>query len=151
MDRINGLSFDIDLGEFGIHVEKFTLDIEDGSTAATRNGRPDGTLRGAVSASGEIVVKRSGLKSFTEAAKKAGSFQQMPTFDINSFAKAGDEELKIEVFGCKVKLSKLIDVDKSSSDETIFTLPFEVTSPDFIKIDGVSYAALPAGETVDTI
>lgn len=151
MDRINGLSFDIDLGDFGIHVEKFTLDIEDGSTSSKRNGRPDGTLRGAVSASGEMVVKRDGLKSFVEAARKAGSFQQLPTFDINSFAKAGDEEMKVEAFGCKVKLSKLLDVDKSSSDETVFTVPFEVTSPDFIKIDGVSYAALSAGETIETV
>ncbi len=150
MDRFNGLSFDIDLGDFGIKVKKFTLDIEDGSAVAKRDGRPDGELRGAVSASGEIVVYRSGLKSFTAMAKKAGSFQQMPTFDINSFGKVGDDELKIEAFGCKVKLSKLLDIDKESSDETEFTLPFEVTGRDFVKIDGVPYAAPPAGESATT-
>lgn len=140
MQRINGLSFDIDLGKFGIHVEKFTLDIEDSSATAKRNGRPDGTLLGEVSASGEIVVKRDGLKTFTKIAEEKGSFQDLPTFDINSFAKVGNDELKIEAFGCKIKLSKLLDIDKSSSDETVFTLPYEVTGKDFVKIDGVPYA-----------
>ena len=146
MVRFNGLSFDIDLGDIGIKVKKFTLDIEDNSAVAKQNGRPNGELRGAVSASGEIVVDRAGLKAFTAMAKKAGSFQEMPTFDIHSFGKVGDDELKIEAFGCKVKLSKLLDIDKDSSDETEFTLPYEVTSPDFVKIDGVPYAAAPAGE-----
>lgn len=149
MLRFNGLSFDIDLGEFGIKVKKFTLDIEDGSATAKRDGRPDGELRGAVSGSGEIVVYRSGLKAFTEMARKAGSFQELPTFDINSFAKAGDDEMKVEVFGCKIKISKLLDIDKDSSDETEFTLPYEVTGRDFVKIDGVPYAAPPAGEVAE--
>ncbi len=145
MNRFNGLSFDIDLGDFSVRVQKFTLDIEDGSAVASHDGRPDGTLRGAVSASGEITVTRAGLKAFTAAAEKAGSFQEMPVFDINSFAKTGDDEFKVEAFGCKVKVSKLLDIDKSSSDETEFALPFDVTSPDFVKVDGVPYAALPAG------
>ena len=137
--RINGQSFDMDLGETAVHVQKFTLDITDNTTAAKRNGRPDGWLQGDVAASGEMTIDRDGMRELTSAAKSAGSWQQLPTFDINSFAKAGDDEFKVEAFGCKIKLNKLLDVDKNSTDETLFSVPFEVTSPDFVSIDGVPY------------
>ncbi len=137
--KFNGLSFDIDCGDFAVQVKKFSLEIKDNSTFAKRNGRPDGYLLGDVEASGEIVVDRTGLKTITEAAKKAGSFQELPPFDINSYAKIGDDEVKVEAFGCKIKISSLLDIDKGSVDETEFKLPFDVTSPDFVKIDGVPY------------
>ena len=137
--RFNGLSFVFDLGNFAVEAKKFTLDITDNTTQAKRKGRPDGVLIGDVEASGTITVDRGGLKAFSDAAAKAGSFQEIPTFDINSHAQAGGDEFTVEVFGCKVKLSKLLDVDTSSSDETEFELPFVVTSPDFVKIDGTPY------------
>lgn len=138
--RFNGMSFEIDLGDFAVQVKKFSLEIKDDSAVAKRNGKPDGYLLGGVEGSGEILVDRTGLKAFTEAAKKAGSFQETPPFDINSYAKVGDDEVKIEAFGCKVKISNLLDIDTGSTDETEFKLPFDVTSPDFVKIDGVPYA-----------
>ena len=54
---------------------------------------------------------------------------------------AGGDPLMIQAFGCKLKLNKLLDVDKSSTDETEFTIPFDVTSPDFVRIDGVPYVS----------
>lgn len=137
--RFNGLSFTFDLGDFKVKAKKFTLDITDNSTAAKRNGRPDGFVQGDVSASGTITVDRIGLRAFVEAGKSAGAIQEIPPFDINSYAEAGDDNLKVEAFGCKVKMSKLLDVDKNSADETEFELPFEVTSSDFVNIDGVPY------------
>jgi len=137
--RFNGLSFDIDLGEFSVHVKKFTLDITDNSTAAKRNGRPDGWLKGDVEASGKITVDRTGLKAFTNAAKSAKSFQDLDTFDIHSYAKLGDDEFKVDAYGCKVKLASLLNIDKGSTDETEFELDFVVTSPKFVDIDGVPY------------
>lgn len=137
--RFNGLSFTFDLGDFKVKAKKFTLDITDNSGAAKRNGRPDGFLLGDVSASGTITVDRIGLRAFVEAGKSAGAIQEIPPFDINSYAEAGDDNLKVEAFGCKVKMSKVLDVDKNSADETEFELPYEVTSPDFVNIDGVPY------------
>jgi hypothetical protein len=138
--KFNGLSFDISLGDFDVQVKKFSLTIKDNSAAAKKNGKPDGWLLGDVEADGELVVDRTGLKAFTESAKKVGSFQEMPTFDIHSYAKIGDDEVKVEAFGCKVSIGALLDLDKNSSDETEFKLPYKVTSPDFVKIDGVPYA-----------
>ena len=137
--RFNGLSFDIDLGEFSIHVKKFTLDITDNSAAAKRNGRPDGWLKGDVEASGKITVDRAGLKAFTNSAKSAKSFQDLDTFDIQSYAKLADDEFKVNVYGCKVKLASLLNIDKGSTDETEFELDYVVTSPKFVEIDGVPY------------
>lgn len=138
--RINGLSFDIDTGSFSLKVKKFSLDITDNSKAAKRSGRPDGYLVGDVEASGEIVVGADGLKTLSEAAKSAGSWQDLAPFDINSYAKVGDDEVKVEAFGCRIKASKLLDIDTSNSDESEFTLPFDVTAPEFVNINGVPYA-----------
>jgi len=137
--RFNGQSFHLDLGIAALTAKKFTLDITDNTAAAKRNGRPDGWLRGDVEASGEITVDRDGLRTLTRVAREAGSFQDIPTFDIMSYASAGGDPLMIQAFGCKLKLNKLLDVDKSSTDETEFTIPFDVTSPDFVAIDGVPY------------
>ena len=56
-----------------------------------------------------------------------------------AIAAVGDDEMRVEAYGCRLKVSSLLDIDKSSADETEFTIPFDVTSPDFIKIDGVPY------------
>lgn len=137
--RYNGLSFDVDTGEMAFQAKKFSLEITDNSAVAKRRGRPDGYVIGDVEASGEIVVDRDALKVITAAAKSAGSFQALKPFDMMAFAKVADDELKVEAFGCRLKVSSLVDVDKSSADETEFTIPFDVTSPDFVKIDGVPY------------
>lgn len=137
--RFNGLSFDIDTGDMALHVKKFSLEITDNSAVAKRNGRPDGFVLGDVEASGEIVVDRDGLKIITKAAEKAGSFQALKPFDMIAIAAVGDDEMRVEAYGCRLKVSSLLDIDKSSADETEITIPFDVTSPDFIKIDGVPY------------
>ncbi|MEA4863376.1 MAG: phage protein [Victivallaceae bacterium] len=137
--RFNGMSFDLDLGVTALKVQKCTLDITDNTTVAKRNGRPDGYLPGDVSAAGTITVDRDGLAALTEQAKSAGYWQGIEPFDICTYAKVGDDELKIEAFGCKVKISKLLDIDKSKTDETLFEIPYDVTSPDFVNINGVPY------------
>lgn len=137
--RINSLSFSITLGDTDIHVDKMSLDIEDGQQATKKNGRPDGYVLGEVSAKGELSVDLSEFKKLKAAAQSAGSWQGLAPFDIVAYAKSGDDETKIEAFGCKIKLSKLLDVDKSSSDKSTRAVPFEVTSPEFINIDGVPY------------
>ncbi len=139
IQRINGMSFDFALGGTDIHADKFSIDITDNTAVAKKDGRPDGWVQGDVEASGEMTLDRTEFKLIVEAAKKAGSFQMMETFDINAFAQAGDDEFKVEAFGCKIIMSKLLDVDKTSTDKSQFTVPFKITSPDFINIDGVPY------------
>ncbi|MEH6649980.1 MAG: phage protein [Motiliproteus sp.] len=141
MKRINGKSFDFDLSGLAIHANKMTLDITDNTAVSKTKGVPDGYTDGDVEAAGEIEVDRSNMKLITEAARKAGSFRGLELFDITSFAQAGDDELKVEAFGCKLMVSSALDVDPNSADKSVFKLPYVITSPDFVRIDGVPYLA----------
>ena len=118
MQRLSGKNFDVYLGDMLVHVESASLDIEDSSEVAKTNGIPNGWTDGEVGASGEIEVDAANLKLVTEAARNAGSFRGLPEFDILFYGSTGDgEESKIEAFGCKLKVSKLADLDPKGGEK----------------------------------
>ena len=127
MQRLSGKSFDVTLGDLKLHIEKASLDIEDGSEVAKTGGVPNGWVGGEVSASGEIELDGENVKILSEAARNAGSFRGLPEFDL------------LEAFGCKLKVSKLLDVDGKGGEKHITTIPYIVTSPDFVRINGTPY------------
>lgn len=139
MARISGMNFDVNLGDLLVHIEKATLDITDNSAVAQTGGVPDGHVDGDVSASGEFELDSANFGLLIEAAKRAGSFRKLEPFDTVFFAKAGDDELRVEAFGCKLKVSSLLDIDPKGGAKTIHKVPYDVTSPDFIRINGVPY------------
>ena len=141
MSRIGGKNFDINLGDLQIHVESCTLDITDNTAVAQTRGVPNGHVDGDVAASGEFEFDTSNFNLLIEAAGKAGSFRQLEPFDVVFFAKAGEEELRIEAFGCKLKVSSLLSVDPKGGEKSKHKVPFDVTSPDFIRVNGVPYLA----------
>ncbi|WP_018929253.1 phage protein [Pseudomonas umsongensis] len=141
MSRIGGKNFDINLGDLQIHVESCTLDITDNTAVAQTRGVPNGHVDGDVAASGEFEFDTSNFNLLIEAARTAGSFRQLEPFDSVFFAKAGEEELRIEAFGCKLKVSSLLSVDPKGGEKSKHKVPFEVTSPDFIRVNGVPYLA----------
>lgn len=147
MARISGMNFDVNLGDMQLHVDKATLDITDNSAVAQTNGVPDGHVDGDVAASGEFELDSANLGLLIEQARRAGSFRALPPFDVLFFAKAGDNELRAEAFGCKLKVSSLLDIDPKGGTKSLHKVPFDVTSPDFIRINGVPY--LSAHETED--
>ncbi|MCY1556482.1 hypothetical protein D9M68_932380 [compost metagenome] len=69
----------------------------------------------------------------------------MEPFDAVFFASTPTEEMRVETFGLKLKISSLLDVDSKGGEKSRHKLPFDVTSPDFIRINGVPY--LDARET----
>ena len=139
MARISGMNFDVNLGDLKVHVEKATLDITDNSTTAQSRGVPDGHVDGDVSGKGEMELDTSNFSLLIQAAKSAGRFRKLPNMDIVFFAKAGDEEFRVEAFGCKLTVSSLLDIDPKGGAKSVHKVPFEVTSPDFIRINGVPY------------
>jgi hypothetical protein len=139
MSRIGGKNFDVNLGDLLVHVESCTLDITDNSATAQTRGVPDGYVDGDVAASGELELDSANFNLLIEAARTAGSFRKLEPFDSVFFAKAGDEELRIEAFGCKLKVSSLLSIDPKGGEKTKHKVPFDVTSPDFIRINGVPY------------
>lgn len=140
MQRISGKNFDISIGDLTITVSKTTLTIEDKSEVAKDGGVPNGFVDGEVSASGDMELDAQGMQILTESAKAAGSWRGLGTFDMLFYAKTGQsEEMKVEAFGCKFTIDSLLDVDKAGGQKHISKLKFLVTSPDFIRINGVPY------------
>ncbi|MCG7499371.1 DUF2597 family protein [Vibrio sp. Of7-15] len=137
--RISGLSFDVDIHGTLIHVEKASVSISDESTAAQTRGVPDGYTDGAVSADVEYELDTKNFKLLGEAAKKAGSWRAIDPHDCLFYANTGKDELEIEVFGVKLLIDSLLDLDPSSTDKSKHKIKGIVTSPSFIEIDGVPY------------
>lgn len=145
MAKISGMNFDINVGDMKLHVEAATLDITDNSAVAQTRGVPDGWVAGDVAASGELELDTANFNLLIEAAKTAGSFRQLEPFDQLFYAKTPTEEIRVEAFGCKVKISSLLSIDPKGGEKSKHKIPFDVTSPDFIRINGVPY--LSAEET----
>ncbi|PAU55220.1 DUF2597 family protein [Pseudomonas sp. PICF141] len=141
MSRIGGKNFDVNLGDLLVHVESCTLDITDNTAVAQSGGVPNGHVDGDVAASGEMEFDTSNFNLLIEAARSAGSFRELEPFDSVFFAKAGEEELRVEAFGCKLKVSSLLSIDPKGGEKSKHKVPFDVTSPDFIRINGVPYLA----------
>jgi len=140
MQRISGKNFDVVIGYLPVHVHKGTLSIEDNSEVAQDSGIPNGWVDGDVKAEGELELDSLAISALSLAAKAAGSFRDLPEFDILFFAKTGDGEvLKVEAFGCKLKVESLLDIDKKGGDKHYSKVKFMVTSPDFVRINGVPY------------
>ncbi len=147
--RLSGMNFNVNLGDELMQVDTATLDISDNSTPVQTGGVPDGYVSGDCMANGELVLKASEFKKVSAQAKAAGSWRGLKPFDILFYGKTDQDEVKVEAFGCHIKLSKILDLDKKGGSATMFTIPFDVTSPDFVKIDGVPY--LTPEETKDIV
>ncbi|HAY0227934.1 TPA: DUF2597 family protein [Escherichia coli] len=136
--RINGMAFDVYIGGTDIHVKNISLDISDETTAATTRGIPDGKLRGPVSAEGEIEMTTRSFNQLGEVASQAGSWRDLPAMDFVFYANTGSEEIRVEAYGCELTLSGLLSIDADSADATTHKLKYIVTSPDFVRINGVN-------------
>ncbi|MBH0073783.1 DUF2597 family protein [Pseudoalteromonas sp. NZS127] len=137
--RLSGMNFNVNLGDIMLQVDTASLAITDNSAVSQTGGVPDGFVDGDVSASGELSLNASNFNLISEAAKSAGSWRGMQTFDILFYAKTSKDEMKVEAFGCRIKLSDILDIDKKGGSASLFKIPFDVTSPDFVNINGVPY------------
>ena len=140
MQRISGKNFDVSIGDLTMNVGKATLTIEDKTDVAKDGGVPNGWVDGEAGASGDLELDAMAMSILGEAAKSAGSWRALDTFDMLFYAKTGqNEEMKVEAFGCKFVLDSLLDVDKAGGQKHISKVKYLVTSPDFIRINGVPY------------
>ncbi len=139
MHHISGQNIYVMIGAMSVNIKQYTLNIEDGVKAVTTRGIPHGHVDGEVSASGEITLDTENYKIVVEEARKAGSFQKLPTFDIIGLGQTVDQSLKTAAYGCKLKLSKVLDASGDGNDKLEHTIPYEVTDSRFVEIDGVPY------------
>lgn len=137
--RISGQSIDFNIDGDLVHVEKVSLSITDNTGVAQTNGVPDGYVNGDVSAEGELELSTKYLNVITAKARTAGSWRAIPLVDLMWYAKAGTEELKVESFGCKLNVTDILDVDPKGGAVMTHKIKFIVTSPDFVRINGIPY------------
>lgn len=146
--RISGMSFDVYMDSDLVHVETCTLSITDNTAAATTHGVPDGYVDGDVSAEGEMELASKAIAILKARAQQSGSWRGIPPLDLLFYAKAGDEEQKIEAFGCKLNLSDLLNIDPKGGAVATRKFKFVVTDPRFINIDGIPYLEAEATENL---
>ncbi len=139
MKRISGQSTDVRIDGDLIHIEKVTLDITDNTAAAQTQGVPDGFVSGDVAAEGELELSSKAFQQLTATARRAGSWRGIEPVDLMFYAKAGNEELKLEAFGCKLLPTNLLDNDPKGGAVLTHKVKYVVTSPDFVRINGVPY------------
>ena len=137
--RISGQSIDFNIDGDLVHVEKVSLSITDNTGVAQTTGVPDGYVNGDVSAEGELELSTKYLNVITAKARSAGSWRAIPLVDLMWYAKAGTEELKVESFGCKLNVTDILDVDPKGGAVMTHKIKFIVTSPDFVRINGIPY------------
>ncbi|EBQ4754804.1 DUF2597 family protein [Salmonella enterica subsp. diarizonae] len=137
-ERISGMNFDVSFHGLSVRVKTANLDITDNTKAVQERGVPNGWVRGDVEAGGEIELDTVNFQILGEAARAAGSWRNLEASDFLFFAQAGDRELRVEAFGCKLLLSGLLSIDTKGGDSLSHKLKFIVTSPEFVKVDGVT-------------
>ncbi|MEX9943265.1 phage protein [Providencia rettgeri] len=137
--RLSGQSFDFNIDGDLIHVEKVSLSITDNTAAAQTKGMPDGFVAGDVSAEGEIEISTKYFEIIVEKARAAGSWRGIKPMDFLWYAKAGNEEMKVESFGNKLILTDILDTDPKGGALTTHKIKYLVTSPDFVRIKGIPY------------
>ncbi|WP_029559269.1 phage protein [Vibrio parahaemolyticus] len=145
--RISGKNMHFSLGDYKLKASKVTLSITDNSAVNKTNGVPDGYVDGDVEASGEMELTTQQFNQLGKAAKKAGSWRGLPAFDGLFYGKIDKDELKVEAFGCRIKISDLLDIDTNGGSALLHKLPFDVTSSDLVHINGTPY--LREDETED--
>lgn len=145
MSRISGKDFDVMIGDLLVHVEAMSATISDNRKAVQSGGVPDGYVDGDVSCSGDIEMDAKNFNLVIEAAKAAGSFRELEPFDMVCIAKLSGEEQKVEQFGCLLMITDLLNVDQKGGEKSKQKIAYQVTSPDFVRINGVPY--LSANDT----
>lgn len=137
--RFSGRSFDTTLfGEF-VHVKTATATINDESEAAYTRGVTDGYTDGKVGCDVEIELDLKQFKKVHKAAQDAGSYRGIEPDDMMFYADNGVDENKVELFGVKFVLADIMNIDPESTDKTTRKLTGFVTSPLFVKINGIPY------------
>ncbi|MFC6633537.1 phage protein [Microbulbifer taiwanensis] len=143
--KLTGKDVDVMIGSYMVHIEEISITIDDATAPTKTRGIPDGFIAGEVSASGEVKLNTSQFQVICDAAKEAGSFRKLPTFDVVMNAETTDEKINVEAFDCKFRLSELLNANQSGSERLMHTLPYDVTGSDFVRINGVPY--VDASET----
>ncbi|QSB01973.1 DUF2597 family protein [Methylomonas sp. EFPC1] len=137
--RLSAQNFDIMVGDLLVHVETMSAQITDNRQPTFIRGVPDGYVDGDVACAGDIELDSKNFNLFTDVARSNGSWRAMPTFDIIYSGVTISDKQKIEMFGCLINITDLLNNDAKGGEKSKHKLSFAVTSPDFVRLNGVPY------------
>jgi len=137
--KFSGRNFDVTILGVMVHVKSASATISDESAVAMTRGVTDGHTDGAVKCDVEYEVDLNNFRKLQQKAREAGSWRGIDPFDCMFYANNGSDEDKIELYGVKLQIADLISVDPDSGDKTTRKLKGFVTSPHFVKINGIPY------------
>jgi len=137
--HISGQDFDVMVGDLLVRIESLSANITDNRKTTSTGGVPDGWVNGDVSAAGDLELDSKNFNLIIAAAKSAGSFRELEPFDIVLSAAVTGQSQKVELYGCLLNVSDLINIDPKGSEKQKHKIAFEVTSADFVRINGVPY------------
>ena len=137
--HVSGADFDFSLGGLIVKAQEYTLNIDDGVAVTTNCGIPDGYVNGTTAGSGEIKLDTENFNLVLGVAKEAGSFQALEPIDIDAIGKTVNQELKVQAFGCKMKLTDILNINSDGGEKLMHTIPYDVTDPRFVVLNGVPY------------
>lgn len=141
--RISGKDGRLFIGGMYVNYEKFELKIDDKRAVAYTNGIPNGYVAGECSASGSITLDSANYTYLFDAiGADADSYQDIAPQDIKWFAMTGGLTKDITAFGCLLSLEDLLSAESKGGDKQIHTIRFDVTSSDFVEIDGRKYLSV---------
>lgn len=138
-ERISGAAFDFFLDGTPIHAENITLSITDNTAVAMTGAVPDGYVAGDVAAEGDIELDERNFSKIEAMARRAGSYRDIPTTDFVFFVSRGGTRKKVEVFGAKLLVTDLLNIDPKGGSKSTNKIKYFVTSKDFVKINGIPY------------
>lgn len=137
--RLTGKDFEVMIGDFLVRVESMNASITDNRKVVKEKGIPVDHTNGDVDCSGEIEVNLRNFGLLNLAAADAGSWRELSAFDISVNGYVTGEVHKVDLYDCLLTISDLVGIDPNGNDQSTIKLPFNVTGPDFVKINGVPY------------
>lgn len=144
---LGGKDFDIMIGDKMVHVIEASVKITDGRKVKYTRGIPTGYIDGPVEAEVTMKFDHENFLLVEAQAKAAGSWKGIEPFDISFMAEVAAGSKNVEVFGVLPQLDEVLNVKAEGGEEDSTSLKGIVTSPDFIKINGIPY--LTADEVRD--
>ncbi len=137
--HISGKNVHVFLDGAMVTIDKVSLKITDNMEVQKTNGIPDGFTEGDVAAGGEITVSYKYFKIFAAIAAANGGWRSMPTFDIDMVGATVSDVFPCSAYGCKLRLDSIVDADKNGKEKGVVTIPYDVTSPNFVTIYDTPY------------
>lgn len=136
---LGGKDFDIFIGDKMVHVIEASVKITDGRKAKQTRGVTVGYIDGPVEAEVTLKVDHENFLLIEGQAKAAGSWKGIEPFDVSFTAEVNAGSKNVEAFGVLPMLDEVLNIKAEGGEEDTTTIKGIVTSPDFIKINGIPY------------